>query len=158
MEEAIATTRRPWPENLGTLEKMERTLEEFPRGSRSWVLPRPEWLVKDSLRHVQGFAHARAMNRAAATAVMIERYRLAHAGALPDTLRALVPAYTAAVPRDPMTGAELLYRRSAHEYVIYSVGRNRRDDGGELVVTTRWSTKEGRDWGIRVRHLSARQR
>ena len=43
----------------------------------------------------------------------------------------LVPDYLSEVPQDPFSGKPLLYRRNAKGYVLYSVGLDGRDDGGQ---------------------------
>jgi hypothetical protein len=69
--------------------------------------------------------------RAAQAALAIERYRLGTGSALPDSLAQLVPKYLAAVPEDPYDGKPLRYKKlSPKGYVVYSIGRNRQDDGG----------------------------
>ncbi len=75
----------------------------------------------------------RAQFDIARTAIAVERYRLAN-GRLPDTLQELVPTYLPAVPMDYFAGGDetLRYRQLGGEsYVVYSVGRNARDDNGE---------------------------
>ena len=67
--------------------------------------------------------------RTARVGLAIQRYRLA-AGALPDTLSDLVPAYLDAVPNDPFDGNQLRYERRGAGFVIYSVGEDLSDDGG----------------------------
>jgi len=67
--------------------------------------------------------------RTAVVALAIERYRLAEAK-LPSTLEKLVPKYLGAVPRDPIDGEELRYKRLEKGYVVYSIGQDRSDDGG----------------------------
>jgi hypothetical protein len=49
---------------------------------------------------------------------------------MPDTLRKLVPEYLPVPLIDPFTGAELKYRHGATSYKIYSVGADRKDNGG----------------------------
>ena len=68
--------------------------------------------------------------RTAQTALAIERWRAAHAGALPDSLDVLVPAFLPSVPRDPFDGQPLRFKRLPRGYVVYSIGPDRRDDGG----------------------------
>jgi hypothetical protein len=52
-------------------------------------------------------------------------------GHYPETLEALVPEFLEKVPVDPFTGKPLIYRQPADGGVlIYSVGSNRKDDGG----------------------------
>ncbi len=47
-----------------------------------------------------------------------------------STLDDLVPDYLPEVPDDPFGGGPLVYRRTATGYLLYSVGRDQRDDGG----------------------------
>jgi len=62
----------------------------------------------------------------------LERYRLAE-GKLPDTLDVLAPRFIDQIPNDVIDGKPLRYRRNSDGgYVLYSVGWNRKDDGGEL--------------------------
>lgn len=81
---------------------------------------------------------ADAQARMTVAALAIQRHQL-DTGHLPDTLAALVPKYLSAVPKDPMDGGELRYRRveakdkATEEYVLYSVGTNSVDDGGDPV-------------------------
>jgi hypothetical protein len=49
----------------------------------------------------------------------------------PEKLADLVPEYLTEVPRDPYSGKPLVYRRDAKGYVLYSVGSDGRDDGGQ---------------------------
>ncbi len=65
----------------------------------------------------------------AQTALAIERYRLEH-DRLPSTLEALVPMYLEEVLPDPYDGQPLRYRTLEGGYLLYSIYRNRVDDGG----------------------------
>lgn len=60
----------------------------------------------------------------------VERYRLVH-GSLPEAIDSLVPEHFASVPEDPLDGMPLRYKRLDRGYVIYSVGEDRRDNGGK---------------------------
>lgn len=60
----------------------------------------------------------------------MERYRLVH-GSLPEAIDSLVPEHFASVPEDPLDGMPLRYKRLDRGYVIYSVGEDRRDNGGK---------------------------
>jgi len=81
-------------------------------------------------------------------AVALERYRLRH-GEWPTNLVALVPEFMKEVPRDWMSGEALCYRRN-HDgsYLLYSVGLDGQDDGGDptppLERSRNWLN--GRDW------------
>lgn len=62
-------------------------------------------------------------------AVAIERFRCSQ-GRLPSELHELVPQFVSLIPVDPFSGSPLVYRPEPNEYVVYSVGWNRVDDGG----------------------------
>jgi hypothetical protein len=68
--------------------------------------------------------------RAAQAALAIERFRLAHTNALPQSLEQLVPAYLHSVPADPYDGHPLRFKARKAGYVVYSIGRDGKDDGG----------------------------
>jgi hypothetical protein len=72
--------------------------------------------------------------RVATTALAVERHRLQHGGQVPDSLEALVPAFLKAIPLDPFTGEPLRFQKQQDGYVVYSVGTNRSDDGGERLA------------------------
>jgi hypothetical protein len=71
----------------------------------------------------------------ARVACALERYRLAH-GEYPETLNALAPRFIETLPHDIINGQPLHYRREANgQFVLYSVGWNETDDGGQVVLT-----------------------
>ena len=74
--------------------------------------------------------HNNARLRTVRVGLAIERYRLAN-GKLPENLAELVPAYLDTVPKDPFDGQELRYKRIEKGYVVYSIGEDGSDDGGE---------------------------
>lgn len=63
--------------------------------------------------------------------VQLARHRLA-AGAYPETLDGLAPDLAAELPDpvDPCTGKTLVYRREGEGFVLYSLGKNQKDNGG----------------------------
>jgi hypothetical protein len=71
-----------------------------------------------------------AQLRTAQTGLAVQRYRLA-SGRLPDTLAELVPTYLDAVPKDPFDGKDLRYKKLETGFVVYSIGRDGKDDGGK---------------------------
>lgn len=83
------------------------------------------------------------------TAIALKRYQLRH-GAYPSALAALKPEFATEVPRDPIDGKPLRYRlNSDGTYVLYSVGDDGKDDGGDVSAATPSKTTswlQGRDW------------
>lgn len=70
----------------------------------------------------------------AAVACAVERYRLAR-GEYPEKPNALVPEFIAQIPNDVIDGQPLRYRRTGNsEFVLYSVGWNEADDGGQIAL------------------------
>jgi hypothetical protein len=76
----------------------------------------------------------------ARTAIALERYRLVR-GEFPESLDALAPQFIAKLPHDIIGGQPLHYRRdppspgsgaASGQFVLYSVGWNETDDGGEV--------------------------
>ena len=67
-------------------------------------------------------------------AIAIERFYLKH-GRLPLQLDELVPGFLDSLPVDPFDGASLRYRVDAEEYLVYSIGADGRDDGGNSSPT-----------------------
>jgi len=59
-------------------------------------------------------------------------YRQEHGGQLPQTLAELVPAYLPKLPDDPFAkdGQTFRYRIEKDRWLIWSLGPNRKDDGG----------------------------
>lgn len=101
---------------------------------------------------------SRARLRCAATALACERYRLAH-GTWPSALADLVPDFIPRLPIDPFGGKPLRFRRAKDEVAIYSVGEDRRDDGGGTETVPR--TSAGKDlefhlWDPASRHQPLR--
>ncbi len=61
--------------------------------------------------------------------VALAGYRAEH-GAYPRKLSGLAPGWLKTLPKDVCSGKDFVYKRDGKGYVLYSVGRNMRDDGG----------------------------
>ncbi|MFV2070079.1 MAG: hypothetical protein ACC645_24195, partial [Pirellulales bacterium] len=86
------------------------------------LLPATESLVKRTVR-------TQVLLDAARVACALESYHLRNR-AYPDSLEALAPEYLPSIPQDPITGGPLLFKKNENGYRIYSVGLNKKDDGG----------------------------
>jgi hypothetical protein len=132
-QEQLAALREP-------RENLPKFLEALTRGG--------EWP-----KLAQTFHRGKAQLRCAVAALAAERYRLAE-GHWPESLDALVPRYLAAVPTDPFDGQPLRLKRSEDGLVIYSVGADRKDDGGN--VSRQWDQPQGTDVGFRLWDVAQR--
>jgi len=138
-EEALAVAKEPWPARLDRAKTLsEKYVTPTPTSRQRWLdslfgmFRGASTAVLAEMTTTTGEAVARA--RVATVALGIERYRRAHGGDSPPALAALVPAYLSAIPMDPFSGRELIYRRKSDEYTVYSIGSNRQDDGGAWYV------------------------
>jgi len=71
--------------------------------------------------------------RLALTALALEQFRAAH-NRYPAALSELAPGYLTAVLLDPFDGQPLRYRQKGPGYVLYSVGPDLKDDGGQRMA------------------------
>lgn len=105
-----------------TLEKEAHDIPEYFVFTRVLVPAIPACRKREAL----GLAHARL----ARLGLALSQYRAEH-GSYPATLQTLAGTLEGPLPRDPMTGNAFLYRREGDGYVLYSVGANLKDDGGQ---------------------------
>lgn len=87
-----------------------------------------------------------AQVRAARAAMAAERFRIDHQG-FPSALSDLVPDYLDAVPLDPFDGQVLRYQLTPQRLVIYSIGDNLKDDGGDVGPKVN-KNERATDWGF----------
>jgi hypothetical protein len=84
--------------------------------------------------------------RLAEIALALSAYHVRE-GRYPESPSLLVPDYLPEIPADTFTGEPLHYRLEGNGYVLYSVGRDMRDDGGKPPPAN--STRPGSDLVIR---------
>ncbi len=100
----------------------------------SWMVPnsKGQWLFNAFQDSVYGmlrfFVSFQTAQAAAETIVAFHRYKQQH-HVLPDSLEALVPDFLPTVPIDPYDEQPLRYR--PEQNIIYFVGTNLTDDGGQ---------------------------
>ena len=126
METNIAVAARPAPESLIMTKLVDA--QSLEAKTKYYILSR--LCLPQYGRVAHRAARDSACLRTAATAMAVERFRLAHQNQPPDSLAALVPAYLKSVPTDPFDGQPLRYKRLEKGYVIYSIGDDLKDDGG----------------------------
>lgn len=164
--EFVEASRKPWPEksaamaaiydraSSGLRPRLPFSSEGSVVRTRWWLPPASGFLFAMPPRSFDGLAR----DRASVAALGVALYRADHGGELPATLQELEGKYLAELTVDPFTGEPLRYRRAEDSFTIYSVGPDRRDDGGDLtsqlaaVDARGWGRRElaGKDVGIRV--------
>ena len=128
----VETAKIPWPEAIEAADQAEAELRE--RIDNMSALGRLTHALPELLAPAVGAvftvtARGVAWNDAADAAIAVELYRRNY-GKLPERLEELVPQFLPQVPTDPYDGQPLRYIVREDEYLIYSVGPNRIDDGG----------------------------
>jgi hypothetical protein len=165
-DDALAIAKQAWP---GKLDAIAAFVTTRPPGRSQSIrrglvdtLSRPlgAHMASSALGgYIGGMTETLARNRASAAAIALARYRRDHADACPDTLQQLVPQYLAAPLIDPYSGAELKHQCDGTGFKVYSVGANRKDDGGrweqhsDLQLSRRGNPP---DIGIAVKRSSTR--
>jgi hypothetical protein len=126
MQQRVAVAARSLPQ---LLDEVELRREDDQSGW--WALTSPV-----AIRHVDGLitldALALAKLRAAQLALGCRLHKLKF-GAYPENLADLstkFPEFFKTLPLDPFTGKDFLYKRTAAGCRVWSVGKNRQDDGG----------------------------
>ena len=129
MDRYIEAARADFPERIAVARTLQSAVRQLPRShvfTGQWLrgMNGSGLILKD--------ASMTARLRAAQTAIAIERYRLAH-DQPPETLAMLAPTCLKTVPTDPFdpASAGLRYKKLTKGYVVYSVGEDGKDDGGD---------------------------
>jgi hypothetical protein len=105
-----------------------RSEARFPTGS--FASTSGAWFP-NYFRDVRDDAETIARLRAARVALAILRWRAAHEGNLPDSLAELAPDILPVIPADPFDEHPLRYRRLPQGFIVYSVGPDFTDNGGQ---------------------------
>ena len=125
-EQLLAARKEAFPERLKNAAVAQQRATETTNGT---LLLNNSWLTGyASIISLE--ARCLANLRLALTAVALEQFRAAH-HQYPSALSELTPTYSGAMLMDPFDGQPLRYRKQSAGYVLYSVGPNLKDDGGE---------------------------
>jgi hypothetical protein len=112
---------------------------EHTRNSSSPFVLLGRMIIPNFSRATQVTSHNQAMINEAQIACALERYKLSN-GNYPETLDALAPQFIEKIPQDIIGGQPLHYRRTSDgKFLLYSVGWNETDDGGQIsTATNKW--------------------
>jgi hypothetical protein len=92
--------------------------------------PLSEGIFRGSRDLLRKIAFTDTAQKLTIVAIAIRLYQMDHAGDLPKRLDELVPAYLPVVPPDIMDGAPLHYERREDHFLLYGIGFDGIDDGG----------------------------
>jgi len=128
MTEAVEIAKRPPDEQPDRFQELNRKVKSLPQNSGTMLA---SLAIPAVSKVADACQRSRADLRCAVTALAVERYRLAH-GAWPETLDQLVPRFLAQVPIDPYDRKPLRFLRLDDGVLIYSLGPDGKDDGGNI--------------------------
>ena len=132
MDQVIAAARQPLPGRLDQVAAVEAGIRESLGGASPITRLRstmPALLLPALQAAMAAGARGNATAQVTAAGIAAQRFRLKH-GKLPARLEDLVPGFLPAVPMDPFDGRPLRWVVKGDELVVYSIGRNRIDEGG----------------------------
>lgn len=123
LQQIPALALRPHWEAMDELAEMEARLPTVTPLSQAHIL------VAEGMLDSRAFFEAHL--DLARLGLLVEQYHGRHA-AYPDSLEAVADGLGRGIPVDPFTGEPFLYRPREDGFVLYSVGPNCVDDGGEV--------------------------
>ncbi|MBW3600592.1 MAG: hypothetical protein KY475_25430 [Planctomycetes bacterium] len=136
------------PEEVSAIHARETQFHHFAYGWRGKLERAIEGSSQPSIIEVLDLeAEARraaAINQLLQTDLALRLYQQEY-GRLPEALQHLAPAYLVSTPRDPYTGQLPIYRPAEDEFVLYSVGWDRQDNGGAFVEKRAYEIAEAAD-------------
>ena len=134
--EAAAPARKTFDRGIRDLYQ-QHPMDSYAGAWAIFLVPLQDYLTK--------FAITETARRITITTIALKRYQLAHQS-YPASLSELVPQYLAQVPIDFMDGKPLRYKLQPDgNFLLYSVGEDGVDDGGDPTPTTGNSWLKGHD-------------
>jgi len=142
----LLRAHRPWGEAKRSLDKTSNDINRLvnsPERFRYWF----SWMAIPNFQKAAGTGvRAETERQLTIAAIAIKRYQLRY-GKTPPELAALVPEFVTSAPYDCMSGNALGYRLIGGTFVLYSVGEDAHDDGGDpqSALGGRFDLWEGKD-------------
>jgi hypothetical protein len=127
--DAIAAARQAWPHAISAMNRIPERKSIVPEVFPYIAASREVTLLRDETVRI---AEAIAATRCARLVIAIERYRRTR-GTVPEALSDVISVGDEQA-LDPFTGKPLSYTHTDAGYVVYSVGRDVKDEGGKLVA------------------------
>lgn len=131
MGKLVAAAQQPWPQAIKQADQVDKAFSSARDGPgqirylfTSLLLPGDTIIFESTGRGI-------AQRNIAETIIAVELYYRDH-DRLPSQWADLVPKYLSKTPQDPFSGQPLRYVLQDDYYLVYSVGRNGVDDGGNV--------------------------
>ncbi|MFO7973590.1 MAG: hypothetical protein R6V12_03045 [Candidatus Hydrogenedentota bacterium] len=125
MERIIEAARLPYYEAYPQLEKIQDEIDEL------WFtnLLAVDWASGTAWFYPRSYATHEACVDLMRLGLLLES-SYSESGTYPETLDVLAPEFGGVVPLDPFSGNPYVYHPADDTFVLYSIGRNREDNGG----------------------------
>jgi hypothetical protein len=146
LTEFVEITKMPLEQQRPRLEKLDVRRGTAPTAARK--------LMPATHSTIAFFQKCQALLRTASVGLALERHRLAK-GAWPEKLTDIAPEFLPTAPVDPFDGKPLRYKKKADGVVVYSIGPDGTDDGGDFAKINTWLP--GTDIGLRLWNVDKRQ-
>jgi len=127
--EALRAARLPWPDRIRAMNQIVERQSILPTIVPYFGEPIGRQFRQMTIWNAEGLAALRC----ARVVIAIERYRRLHKTA-PTALSDVITEGDD-VTIDPFTGTSLRYARTDTSYVVYSIGRDGKDEGGTFSST-----------------------
>jgi hypothetical protein len=133
MQELITASRQPFPEALEAADVSQTRLMQL-AGERNPIKRYNAMMtlliMPATASSFQATGRNLALRDVTLCAIAVKRHQLKH-GQWPQSIAQLVPEFLPAVPADPFDGQPLRLVATQAELVIYSVGKDLQDGGGQ---------------------------
>ncbi len=140
----IRDAQRPYYESDGLRPAMEDIEKDTP-----WYFRMAGLLIPNAASFVLKEATLEALLDVTRLGIACKIYKAKH-GVFPDSLTQLVPAVLPDLPVDPFSGKPFVYKKSDSGFILYSLGSNKKDDGGrETWDITQLVMDKDDDWAWR---------
>ena len=124
MKRVLSGAQLPYHEAVRDLDQIQTDIQNLPQ-----TLPCTRELIPALTRACVAQARHEVHIDLIQIGILVEQYK-AREGYYPDTLDGIASSFGGSVPVDPFSGEKYRYRPLGSVFVLYSIGRNRRDDRG----------------------------
>jgi hypothetical protein len=127
----LLKAHRPWAEGKQGLAEAVARINQAANSPRRYRYFVSMMAIPNYARAGERAVQTETERQMTLAVIALKRFQVRH-GNLPSSLEALVPEFLTAVPYDYMSAKPLCYRAGSDgSYVIYSVGEDGKDDGGD---------------------------